>query len=159
MCAHRAPPARLMTGVSRQLLELTVRPVILAGGMPTENVRRAILEVRPTGVDCHTGVEDSSGRKSREKVRKFPAKRMRLLKSLKQSSDHQQLSSKRVRRSRDGRSQNKSLVSTSLQSCPCPPGSGIARNAISHQTRLSTWALDLGNESSTSFRRLFSGDE
>jgi phosphoribosylanthranilate isomerase len=51
-------------------LEIADRPVILAGGLTTENVRRAILEVRPTGVDCHTGVEDSSGRKSREKVRK-----------------------------------------------------------------------------------------
>jgi hypothetical protein len=30
-----------------------------------------VLEVRPAGVDSHTGVEDSTGRKSREKVRKF----------------------------------------------------------------------------------------
>jgi phosphoribosylanthranilate isomerase len=57
--------------VSRQLVELADRPVILAGGLTPENVKRAILEVRPAGVDSHTGVEDSSGRKSREKVRKF----------------------------------------------------------------------------------------
>jgi N-(5'phosphoribosyl)anthranilate (PRA) isomerase len=71
MCVHRAEPARFTSRVSRRLVEVADRPVILAGGLTTENVRRAILEVRPTGVDCHTGVEDSSGRKSREKVRKF----------------------------------------------------------------------------------------
>jgi phosphoribosylanthranilate isomerase len=47
------------------------RPVILAGGLTSENVKRAILEVRPAGVDSHTGVEDSTGRKSREKVQQF----------------------------------------------------------------------------------------
>ena len=57
--------------VSRCLVELADRPVILAGGLTPENVKRAILEVRPAGVDSHTGVEDSSGRKNREKVQKF----------------------------------------------------------------------------------------
>ncbi|HET9297510.1 MAG TPA: phosphoribosylanthranilate isomerase [Candidatus Binatia bacterium] len=57
--------------VSRRLVELAERPVILAGGLTPENVKRAIVEVRPAGVDSHTGVEDSTGRKSREKVQKF----------------------------------------------------------------------------------------
>ena len=57
--------------VSRRLVEVSDRPVILAGGLTPENVKRAILEVRPAGVDSHTGVEDSSGRKSRGKVQKF----------------------------------------------------------------------------------------
>ena len=57
--------------VSKRLVELADRPVILAGGLTPENVKRAILEVRPAGVDSHTGVEDSTGRKSREKVQKF----------------------------------------------------------------------------------------
>ena len=57
--------------VSRRLVELADRPIILAGGLTPENVKSAILEVRPAGVDSHTGVEDSTGRKSREKVRKF----------------------------------------------------------------------------------------
>src|ERR1043166_5431806 len=57
--------------VSRRLVELSTRPVILAGGLTPENVKRAILEVQPAGVDSHTGVEDSSGRKNREKVQKF----------------------------------------------------------------------------------------
>ena len=57
--------------VSRRLVELSNRPIILAGGLTPENVKRAILEVRPGGVDSHTGVEDACGRKSREKVNKF----------------------------------------------------------------------------------------
>jgi phosphoribosylanthranilate isomerase len=57
--------------VSRHLAELSDRPVILAGGLTPENIKRAILEVRPAGVDAHTGVEDSTGRKSREKIEKF----------------------------------------------------------------------------------------
>jgi phosphoribosylanthranilate isomerase len=52
-------------------VERSDRPVILAGGLTPENVRQAIAEVRPAGVDAHTGVEDSTGRKSREKVLKF----------------------------------------------------------------------------------------
>lgn len=57
--------------ISRRLVELADKPVILAGGLTPENVKRAILEVRPAGIDSHTGVEDSNGRKSREKVCKF----------------------------------------------------------------------------------------
>jgi len=57
--------------VSRRLVEVSERPVILAGGLTPGNVRRAILEVKPAGVDAHTGVEDSAGRKSREKVERF----------------------------------------------------------------------------------------
>ena len=57
--------------VSRRMVELSPRPVILAGGLTAENVRRAIEEVRPAGVDVHTGVEDASGRKSRDKVLAF----------------------------------------------------------------------------------------
>lgn len=57
--------------VSRRLVELSHRPIILAGGLTPANVKRAILEVRPAGVDSHTGVEEFTGRKSREKVQKF----------------------------------------------------------------------------------------
>ena len=59
--------------ISRRLVEMSDRPVILAGGLDPGNVRRAILEVRPAGVDSHTGVEDDTGRKSREKVEEFIA--------------------------------------------------------------------------------------
>jgi phosphoribosylanthranilate isomerase len=47
--------------------------VILAGGLTPANVRQAIAAVRPAGVDVHTGVEDATGRKSREKVLAFVA--------------------------------------------------------------------------------------
>lgn len=57
--------------ISRRLVDMSARPVILAGGLNPLNVRRAILEVRPAGVDCHTGVEDDTGRKCRDKVRQF----------------------------------------------------------------------------------------
>lgn len=59
--------------ISRRLVEMSDRPVILAGGLDPDNVRRAVLEVKPAGVDSHTGVEAGSGRKSRQKVEKFIA--------------------------------------------------------------------------------------
>lgn len=59
--------------VSRELVRLSPRPVILAGGLTPENVRAAILSVRPAGVDAHTGVEDASGRKDPDRVRAFLA--------------------------------------------------------------------------------------
>ena len=59
--------------VSRRLVELSPRPVILAGGLTPANVRQAIAAVRPAGVDVHTGVEDASGRKDRDKVSAFVA--------------------------------------------------------------------------------------
>ena len=58
-------------GVSRRLVELSPRPVILAGGLTPENVARAIEAVKPAGVDVHTGVEDHAGRKEPARVRAF----------------------------------------------------------------------------------------
>ncbi len=57
--------------VSKELVRLSPKPVILAGGLTPENVGRAIGTVRPAGVDAHTGVEDKSGRKSRDMVKAF----------------------------------------------------------------------------------------
>jgi phosphoribosylanthranilate isomerase len=59
--------------VSRRLVLLSPKPVILAGGLTPSNVRQAIAAVRPAGVDVHTGVEDRSGRKDRGKVLAFVA--------------------------------------------------------------------------------------
>ncbi len=57
--------------VSRRLVQLSPRPVILAGGLRPENVARAITEVRPAAVDVHTGVEGPDGRKDLRLVRAF----------------------------------------------------------------------------------------
>jgi phosphoribosylanthranilate isomerase len=57
--------------ISRRMVEVSPRPVILAGGLNPGNVREAIFYVRPAGVDVHTGVEGPSGRKDRELVSAF----------------------------------------------------------------------------------------
>jgi phosphoribosylanthranilate isomerase len=57
--------------VSRRIVEISPRPVILAGGLNPANVRKAIEYVRPAGVDAHTGVEGSHGRKDPELVTAF----------------------------------------------------------------------------------------
>ncbi len=57
--------------ISRSLVEASTRPVILAGGLNTANVRQAIHAVRPAGVDVHTGVEGADGRKRRYLTRRF----------------------------------------------------------------------------------------
>lgn len=44
-------------------------PVFLAGGINPENVEKAILEVRPFGIDLCSGVEVSRGKKDPEKLR------------------------------------------------------------------------------------------
>jgi len=59
--------------VSRRLVELATKPVILAGGLTPENVCDAIRFVAPAGVDVHTGVEDAAGHKDPAKVRSFEA--------------------------------------------------------------------------------------
>ena len=57
--------------ISRELVEFSPKPVILAGGLNPNNVRKAIFKVRPAGVDTHTGVEDKNGRKNRDLVKSF----------------------------------------------------------------------------------------
>ncbi len=57
--------------ISRRLVDISPRPVMLAGGLNPENVRRAIVRVQPAGVDAHTGVEGPDGRKDADLVRKF----------------------------------------------------------------------------------------
>jgi phosphoribosylanthranilate isomerase len=57
--------------ISRRLVDISPRPVMLAGGLKPENVRKAIAHVRPAAVDAHTGVEGSDGRKDAALVRAF----------------------------------------------------------------------------------------
>lgn len=48
-----------------------VRRLVLAGGLTSENVGRAIQMVQPWAVDVCSGVEDGPGRKDGAKVRRF----------------------------------------------------------------------------------------
>ncbi|KAF0143064.1 MAG: phosphoribosylanthranilate isomerase [Stygiobacter sp.] len=57
--------------ISKKLVELSPKPVIIAGGLNHKNVKQAILEIKPAGVDVHTGVELPNGRKSAELVKAF----------------------------------------------------------------------------------------
>ena len=57
--------------ISRKLVEISPKPVILAGGLNPSNVRQAILQIKPAGVDVHTGVESSGGRKDYNLVKDF----------------------------------------------------------------------------------------
>lgn len=59
--------------VSARLVEVSPRPVILAGGLTPPNVAAGIARVQPAGVDVHTGVEGSDGRKRRDLVETFVA--------------------------------------------------------------------------------------
>jgi phosphoribosylanthranilate isomerase len=45
------------------------RPIILAGGLNSENIALAVREVRPCAVDINSGVEDAPGKKNAEKVK------------------------------------------------------------------------------------------
>jgi phosphoribosylanthranilate isomerase len=70
--------------VSREIVEQSKIPVILAGGLTAENVGEAIATVRPWGVDSftHTDVIGSRGTKDPARVRAFIAAALRSFASL-----------------------------------------------------------------------------
>ena len=57
--------------ISKKLVELARKPVILAGSLNLRNIKDAILNVKPSGVDAHTGLEGWDGRKDQKKVEMF----------------------------------------------------------------------------------------
>lgn len=57
--------------LSRRLVAISPRPVILAGGLHPGNVGGAIKAVQPAGVDAHTGLEGTDGRKDKKLVQDF----------------------------------------------------------------------------------------
>ena len=65
--------------ISREIVEQSRIPVILAGGLTAENVGEAIAIVRPWGVDSftHTDVASSRGKKDVARVRAFVAAALR----------------------------------------------------------------------------------
>jgi phosphoribosylanthranilate isomerase len=65
--------------ISREIVEESRIPVILAGGLTVENVGEAIAIVRPWGVDSftHTDVAGSRGKKDPARVRAFIAAALR----------------------------------------------------------------------------------
>jgi phosphoribosylanthranilate isomerase len=57
--------------VSRRIRDALGKPVFLAGGLNPRNVRRAVEEVRPDGVDVSSGIERSPGVKEEGLMREF----------------------------------------------------------------------------------------
>lgn len=68
--------------VSRELVLNSSKPVILAGGLKPSNIEEAIERVKPYGVDCHTGVENSEGFKDPSLVQDFIERARAALKKL-----------------------------------------------------------------------------
>lgn len=58
-------------GIASRIVERVPLPVILAGGLNAENVRKAILSVKPACVDAHTGLENPGGLRNFHKIAAF----------------------------------------------------------------------------------------
>ena len=57
--------------ISRKIVKNSHKPVWLAGGLRTSNLRDAIVSVRPYGVDVETGVENPDGSKNYDEIGRF----------------------------------------------------------------------------------------
>ncbi len=56
---------------ARRFVKRSPKPVLLAGGLTPDNVRRALAQVRPWGVDVSSGVERKVREKDLGKVERF----------------------------------------------------------------------------------------
>lgn len=63
--------------ISKAIVDNTSKPVIIAGGLNPENIFDAVREMKPFGVDAHTGLEGSDGRKDFDLMSKFCAEAQR----------------------------------------------------------------------------------
>ena len=54
-----------------ELARFGTRKIIVAGGLDETNVKQAIDEAQPWGVDACSRIESEPGRKDREKMRRF----------------------------------------------------------------------------------------
>ena len=57
--------------ISKNIVNISKKPVIIAGGLNPENVAEAVRQTRPAGVDVHTGVENMDGLKRKNLVKAF----------------------------------------------------------------------------------------
>ncbi len=57
--------------LSAKIVKEVKKPVFLAGGLNPENIKKAIMEVRPYGVDTNSGVKLRARKKSYKKLRRF----------------------------------------------------------------------------------------
>ena len=64
------------------------RPFFLAGGLDCDNIRQALTQVRPYGVDANSGLEDAPGIKNHQKIASFLAE-IRQMERLNHSSGQQ----------------------------------------------------------------------
>jgi len=57
--------------LSRKVVKISQKPVILAGGLNLSNVEKAIKQVKPFGIDVNSGVKNKKGMKDYNKLKKF----------------------------------------------------------------------------------------
>lgn len=69
--------------ISARIVRMASVPVILAGGLNPDNVAEAIRKVQPCGVDAHTGLEQSGGTRSFEKIQAFAQAALETFRNLK----------------------------------------------------------------------------
>ena len=57
--------------LSKKVVQISKKPVILAGGLNPTNIAKAIKQVKPFGVDVNSGVKNKKGMKDYKKLKKF----------------------------------------------------------------------------------------